>query len=303
MSSLEGMSVLVTGAGGFLGSAIKDQLERLNARVLSVVWPPSDQYAQQANTVVLDLSKPIGWEKLDIYGGVDVVIHCAAILPGALSDGELLNANQLMTYHLLEWAGKKQILYFIFASTCRVYGLQAYPCPETAPLLPPDLYSVSKISCEYMVKVMMDAKSIPSCNLRISAPYGPGSKMETVIRRFLMNSAQGLPITLYGSGNRSQDFVYEQDVARAFCMALAARAVGTFNVAGGQSVTVKELAEITLSLFERDPQEYIAFSGVDAQECYRGNFPIEAASRSFGYSPQTSLSDGLKLTARAWGLL
>ena len=303
MSSLEGMSVLVTGANGFLGSAIKEELQRLKARIVSVVWPLSEGYQRQTDTVALDLTKSTGWERLDDVDSVHAIIHCAAILPGLLPDGDLLNKNQLMTYNLLGWGEKRKISYFVFASTCRVYGLQSHPCVETTPLSPPDLYTVSKISCEYMVKTMLDGKNIPSCNLRISAPYGPGSKTETVIRRFLMNSAQGLPITLHGSGSRSQDFIYERDVARAFCMALASHAQGTFNLAGGESISIKELAVKTLDLFGRDPQEYMIFSGVDAQEDYRGNFPIDAAFRSFGFHPETSISDGLKHTAKAWGLL
>jgi nucleoside-diphosphate-sugar epimerase len=66
---------------------------------------------------------------------------------------------------------------------------------------------------------------------------------------------------------------------------------------------MRELAIKTLDLFGRDPQEHMTFSGVDAQEDYRGNFPIDAAFRSFGFHPETSISDGLKHTAKAWGLL
>ena len=303
MSSLEGMSVLITGANGFLGSVIKKELQRLKARVVSAVWPPSDAYQRQKDTVALDLSKSTGWEKLDDIDSVDATIHCAAILPGFLPDDDLLHTNQLMTYNLLKWGEKRKISHFVFASTCRVYGLQSLPCVETTLPSPPDLYAVSKISCEYMVKTMLDKKNIPSCNLRISAPYGPSSKAGTVIRSFLMSSAQGLPLNLNGSGSRSQDFIYECDVARAFCMALASRAQGTFNLAGGESVSTKELAIKTLSLFGRDPQAYMTFSGVDAQENYRGNFPIDAAYRSFGFRPETSISDGLKHIAEAWGLL
>jgi nucleoside-diphosphate-sugar epimerase len=303
MSSLEGISVLVTGANGFLGNAIKEELHRQKARIVSAVWPPSNVYHQQANTVAFDLSKAMGWEKLDPFGDIDAIIHCAAILPGGLPDDELLNVNQLMTLNLLQWGRKRNISHFIFASTCRVYGFQSYPCVETSQLHPPDLYAVSKIACEFMVRIKLDVKKIPSCCLRISAPYGPGSKAETVIRRFLMNSSQGLPITVHGSGSRSQDFIYERDVARAFCMALAARAEGVFNLASAKSVSTKELAEKALKLFGRDPQENIVFSGTDTQEEYRGSFPIDQAFHAFGFQPNTPISDGLELTAKAWGLL
>ena len=125
MNSLEGMSVLVTGANGFLGSVIREELERFKARVISVVWPPSKEYEQQADTTVLDLLNPADWKKLDIFGRIDAIIYCAVILPGVLPDGDLLNANQLMTYHLLAWGMRRKNSYFSFASTRRVHDLQS----------------------------------------------------------------------------------------------------------------------------------------------------------------------------------
>jgi nucleoside-diphosphate-sugar epimerase len=86
-------------------------------------------------------------------------------------------------------------------------------------------------------------------------------------------------------------------------MAVAARPVGIFNLAGGKSVSIKDLAIAALNLFGRDHRSSISFSGTDAQENYRGSFPIDAAFRSFGYYPETDIADGLKSTAKAWGLL
>jgi len=303
MNPLAGMSVLITGANGFLGSAIGKELQRLKVRTVSAIWPSVSDVFDDGDAIAIDLRLPNACERLDDYGCFDAIVHCAALLPGVSSDIDVLISNQVMTYNLLEWGNRKQINHLIFASTCRVYGLQSQPCVETSPLLPPDVYAVSKISCEFLVKTMLADHAIPSCILRISAPYGPSSKAETVIRRFLLNSARGLPITLHGNGTRSQDFVYETDVAAAFCLALQSRAKGIYNLAGGASVSMRELAETALEIFGRDVERNMVFSGVDAQEEYRGNFPVDAAFHSFGYRPQTSIRDGLKYMAEAWGLL
>ncbi len=140
---------------------------------------------------------------------------------------------------------------------------------------------------------------IPSCILRISVPYGPGAKVETVIRHFLLNGARDLPITVHRSGSRSQDFIYEIDVARAFRLALLSRAEGIYNFACGASISIRELVEAALEMFGRDAGMNIIFSGVDTQEEYRGNFPVDAAFHSFGYRPQTSIHGGLKYTTEA----
>jgi nucleoside-diphosphate-sugar epimerase len=78
MSSLKGTSVLITGANGFLGSVIRGELEKLEARTISIIWPPSEEYKHKADTIALDLLSSAGWEKLDGFGRIDAVIHCAA---------------------------------------------------------------------------------------------------------------------------------------------------------------------------------------------------------------------------------
>lgn len=303
-AGLAGAKVLVTGAEGFLGGAVRRELHRLGARTVSASRrPPGGAREPHDSAVALDLAQAAGWEGLDACGRIDAVVHCAAVLPGAAPEREMLVANQLMTYNLLAWAGTRGIGHFVLASTCRVYGLQSVPCAESAALQPPDLYAVGKASCELMAKAVLDRAGIACCTLRVAAPYGPGSRAETVVRKFLTDGAQGTPLTLQGSGARSQDFVYEDDVARAFCMALAARARGTYNVAGGACVSMRELAQAALGLFGRDPVRDIRYAGADPQEEFRGSFPVDAAYRTFGYRPQVSIEQGLGLTARAWGLL
>jgi UDP-glucose 4-epimerase len=302
-ASLAGSTVLVTGASGFLGRAICRELRRLEARCVALARHPADDPDERSPAVTLDLSSAEGWDRLDACGRVDAIVHCAAILPGAAPEREALVQNQLITHNLLAWAGARGVGHFVFASTCRVYGLQSAPCVESSPLQPPDLYALGKVSCELMVRTVLDRAEVPSCSLRISAPYGPDARTETVVRAFLTSGARGLPLTVQGTGERSQDFVYQEDVARAVCQALAARARGTYNVAGGVSVSVRTLAEAVLSLFGRDPGDGLRFSGTDPQQNYRGSFPVDSAYRGFGYRPQVTLARGLALTARAWGLL
>jgi nucleoside-diphosphate-sugar epimerase len=303
MMSLEGLSVLVTGASGFLGNVIIDELNKSGIKTVAVSWPPMASPSSGSIMVDLDLEQTDLYTKLDVYGPFYAIIHCAALLPGACHDRDLLISNQMMTYNLLEWGIRKGIRHFLFASSCRVYGLHDHPCDESSPLAPPDFYAVSKVACEGIIKTMTSISGILYSILRISAPYGHRSNQGNVIRRFLMDGARDQPLVLRGSGNRSQDFIYESDVATAFRQALVHEANGVFNIAGGRSISTLELAETVLHLFGRDMETSMVFSGVDDQENYRGNFPIEAASRAFGFHPQISLADGIKHTAQAWGLL
>jgi len=290
-------SILVTGAAGFLGSVILSHLRKLGARAVGVAR--SSILSVPPPAVCIDLKDAKSVTLLNANGPYDSVVHCAAVLPGRAADFDLMIANITTTYNILEWALSAGVDHFCFASSCSVYGTQAKSCTEDTLPAPADCYGISKLSCEQMVRALFRK----ACLLRISAPYGPGLRTETVVKRFLMQAARNQTISLMGSGSREQHFVHEEDVAEAFSMALRNRTTGVFNVSGSYPVSMRDLAESVLRIFDRSGEDAIRCSGLDPQESYRGNFPFEAANKSFGYRPQVSLEVGLRLCARGWGLL
>lgn len=294
------MRVLVTGASGFIGCVVAAHFEAAGVTVTRQVSP---RHGNLPNGVCINLLDSTEVRGLDSLGRFDALVHCAAVLPGDSSDIDLLLQNQRMTYNLIDWAIRQRVGHVIFASTCRVYGAQAAACHEDAVLMPPDLYAVGKVACEHLSIAMLRPHKIPFCSLRISAPYGPHANAVTVVRRFLEDSAAGIPLVVSGSGSRSQDYVFEADIAEAFRLALAAHAQGFYNISGNSSVSSYQLALATLRLFDRDPDNHLNFAGVDTQEHFRGSYPTDAALAAFGFRPRTELSDGLRRTATAWGLL
>jgi len=231
------------------------------------------------------------------------VVHCAAVLPGKKPDLELLIANQRMTFDLIEWTVRNNIPSFLFTSSCSVYGYSDKLCTESTLPAPPNLYAISKLACENIIQTVAMGTNTKVCIFRISAPYGPGLLNKTVIKHFLEQAAHGRLLTLMGNGSRSQDFVYEEDVARAFFLAISKGATGVFNIAGGNSVSMLELARTVLRLFDKDSEKNLSFSGIDPQESYRGRFSIQAGAKAFVYHPQVSLEEGLRRTAKTRGLL
>lgn len=300
MASVCSMRVLITGACGFIGGVVAADFEACGITVMRLGSPRSSDMPSGICVNLLDSSEV---RELDSLGHFDALVHCAAVLPGNVSDIDLLLQNQRMTYNLIDWAIRQRVGHVIFASTCRVYGTQAVACREDAPLKPPDMYTAGKVACEHIAFAMLQPHKIPCSSLRISAPYGPHAGAATVVRRFLEDSAAGIPLVVSGSGSRSQDFVFEADVAEAFRLALAKRAQGFYNISGNSSVSSYQLALEALRLFSRDPDDHLSFSGVDAQEHFRGCYPTDAALAAFGFRPRTELSDGLRKTAAAWGLL
>ena len=253
--------------------------------------------------LVMNLEEPAAYNQLANIGGIGSVIHLASVLPGQRSAVDIMLANEKMTTYLLDWCLLHRVPQFIFASTCNIYGYQSDPCSEATPPAPPNPYAVSKIACEYLIRAMTQDTETNPAILRIAAPYGPSQRAATVIRRFVTLAATGESLPLMSGGQRSQDFVYESDVADAFFRVFERKAAGVFNLAGGRSTSMRELAEIILRLFHRDCDANINDSGIDPQQNYRGLFPIEAARRAFGYRPEVSLEEGIRRSAQGWGVL
>ena len=301
MLSTAARPVLITGANGFLGKVIVDLFDRKKVPVIKIIEPGSPTTSGVA--FIVDLEDPAAYQQLGNMGAIGAVIHLAAVLPGQKRAVDIMLANEKMTAYLLDWCLLHRVPQFIFASTCNIYGYQSYPCSEATPPAPPNPYAVSKIACEYLIRAMTQDTETNPAILRVAAPYGPSQSAETVIRRFVTLAASGESLPLMSGGQRSQDFVYESDVAAAFFRVFERKATGVFNLAGGRSTSMRELAEIILRLFHRDCGANINDSGIDPQQNYRGLFPIEAAMRSFGYQPEVSLEEGIRRSAQEWGVL
>ena len=301
MPRLEGARILVTGDQGFLGNAIATRLETLGARVVGTDRVLPEKRGRDG--LQIDLAHRDQVQRLSDRGPYAAVVHCAAALPGEVPAADLLAANLSMTQHLMQWWGEARIPNLVFISGCNVYGRSTVACDETSLPAPADLYALSKLACEHLVRIAAASVASRACILRVSAPYGPRLGRETVIKLFITLAARREPITLLGSGSRTQDFVFEEDVAQACSLALTHDAEGTFNISGDGPVTMRELAETVLHVFDAHPETALQFGGVDPQERFRGHYPVAAATRAFGYRPQVELAEGIRRTAVAWGLL
>jgi len=300
-SDLNNHTVLLTGAGGFLGSVIHHHFVKRGACVICLTADP--EKGSQKGWVTIDLTNEAELIDLHQAGDFTAVIHCAAKLPRHGSDIDILLDNQKMTYLISKWAVAKKISHFLFASGCSIYGYGDQPRRETDLPMPTNLYVSSKLASENVVLNVTDKTETTPCILRISAPYGPNQNTDTVIKHFISQAKENQLLKIYGSGKRSQDFIYQEDVATAFGLALIYHANGIFNVSGDNSVSMFDLANIVRKIFLPEKEVQIEHVANDPQESYRGIFPIDKARDQFSYQPSYSLEKGLRLTAKAWSLL
>lgn len=298
MINLENFRVLVTGADGFLGSVIVDYLKMLGVDVIGTTRQiNSDTHVRFIN---IDLEDQSAIKSIEKKGPFDAVIHFAAFIPGNDERSEVIYKNLNITSNVLDIAVKTKVKNFIFASGCSVYGYQSIPCTELTLPSPPNYYAISKLACEYVTNLYTKQHQINNCILRISAPYGPHLRRKTVITRFIELAARKQIITIYGSGKRQQEFIFEDDVASAIGLVLINNASGIYNISGNRQVSMYELARLILGIFDLAPDDRINFSGIDPQENYRGRFPTQLAENTFGFSPKVDLEDGIIKTIKSW---
>jgi UDP-glucose 4-epimerase len=289
------MKLFITGATGFIGRAVVKRALQLGHEVRAV--------SLHGGTVVGHTVRPLNLEDEEgvkcFCSGleVDAFIHLASRVPISFEYEEtraLLVPNVFSTLFALEAALDMRAKRFIFSSSGSLYSLHGGHFSEENPIRPFNFYSTSKYFGELLCEQFTNSGFLSSFWLRISAPYGPSPRRQTVIHKFVTAALKNQNISLWGSGKRSQDFLYIDDLVDAIFLALEKSANGGCNIASGRSVTMRELAE---KVIEAVPgcQSKILYSGKpDLQESYCPEYDLTLAKQLIGYRPRVSLEEGLR---------
>jgi UDP-glucuronate 4-epimerase len=303
------MRALVTGCAGFIGSHLSESLLADGHEVLGVDCF-NDNYARSQKLSNLrsvldfesfrfarcDLAEADASRLLD---GCDVVFHLAAE-PGVRSSwgsrfDVYLRNNVAATQRLLEAALPLGDLRFVYASSSSVYGeAESLPTREDTAPKPLSPYGVTKLGAEQLCQLYHENHGLDTVALRYFSVYGPRQRPDMAFHRFCRAALAGDPITVYGDGRQTRDFTYVADVVAATCA--AATAEGTcgrvYNVGGGSRVSLREALELLEAAsghplaLRCEPREHgdVADTGAD----------IARARSELGFSPRTSLEDGLR---------
>ena len=298
------MKVLVTGGAGFIGSHIVDRLieagfqtvvlDNLSAGCLANVNPAAR--FMQKDVRDRDLADLLRAEPFDF------VVHQAAqtTVPKSLADPYYdCDVNIMGLVNVLEacrFSGVKRI---VFASSAAVYGDPAHlPLSEEADKQPTSFYGLSKLAAEKYLELYYKNFGLEYVALRYANVYGErqtDSGEGGVISIFLTKALVGEPLTVFGDGTQTRDFIYVRDVAEANYRALfTANANRSYNISTGQEISVNELIGLMQQLVEKPL--ITQYAPPRAGDIYRSVLNNAAARAILGWQPNYSLAEGLGRT-------
>ena len=299
------MRFLITGAAGFIGSALANRL----ASEGHVVWGMDDLSAGDPKK----LSESVKFVRGDVNDRsklwtllqeVDCVYHLAArvsVPESVLYPREYNQVNVSGTVTLMEAMRDVGVSRVILASSGTVYGNQpVQPVSENAIPNPRSPYAVSKLAAEFYVKSIGSLWGIETVCLRIFNAYGPGQNLPgvhaPVIPGFLNQAWQNGTIVIHGDGNQTRDFVYVDDVVDAMVAAATAKDVdgAIINVGSGSEVSMLELIHEVLEVTGGHPE--VLTNPRNEGGLSRLCADITLAQEKLNYMPITPLADGLTKT-------
>jgi nucleoside-diphosphate-sugar epimerase len=298
---------LVTGAAGFVGSHLSQELLKRGHQVIGVdaFVPYYPRPLKELNLAPLRAQPGFHFHEIDLRSdelaplfitGVDAVFHLAAqagLLRSWQEFESYMSCNVLATQRLLAAAAASRP-HFLHISTSSVYGRFATG-DESSPLAPISPYGITKLAAEHLVQAYGSNFNLPTTILRLFSVYGPGQRPDMGYNIFIDRLLKGETITIDGDGTDSRSNTYVEDVVQGLVRAFEqpGQSQGEiFNIGGGEEVNVLQVLEILQVL-----------SGIEARTTHGPRRPgdqrrtaadITKARQKLSYAPQTTIVDGLR---------
>lgn len=313
-NTLKDLPVLVTGAGGFIGSRLTEALCARGARVRAFV-----RYNSRADTGLLKLLPAEVLRSVEVImgdlldedalekaaSGTALVFHLGALISIPYSyqhPVEVVRANILGTLAVLQ-ACRKAGCRVIHTSTSEVYGSALrVPIDEQHPLQGQSPYSASKIGADKLVESYYRAFGVPAVTIRPFNTYGPGQSARAIIPTIITQALQAEEIHL-GNLDALRDFTYLDDTVAAFIKAAETPGIDgeTFNLGSGHEVSIRELSEEIVALTGSRARVVVDEERLrpEKSEVVRLLADNSKARRVLGWAPQVELREGLTRTI-AW---
>jgi len=317
-NKLEGKVVSITGASGYIGSALTQELEKYSLKIIRISRKklvPKDGVEDW----VLDLNKQSSW--IRIVNKSDIIFHLAGntSIYNAEKDPKESLISTLFPIIQLISASKKlsRIPRVVFSSTATVYGLtEVLPVLETRQPNPITTYDLHKFFAEQQLLLASSCNTIDAISLRLANVYGPSpaeslAKDRGILSKITRMKFEHKNLHIYGNGEYLRDYVYIDDVVNAFLYAsvmnyniLPNRSDITFNVASGKGTSVIEVFKLISNEVEKITGIEGAITNIawpkEVNEIEKRNYiaSIELFKSLAGWEPSVSLEQGIQLLVK-----
>jgi dTDP-glucose 4,6-dehydratase len=310
MKDFEGKTVLVTGAGGFIGSHLTERLAELNAKVRALVhynalgssgWLNASSCRDKIEVIAGDLCDRDSVRTA--MQGSEIVFHLAALIAIPYSyraPDSFVRTNVVGTLNVLQSARELGIGRVVHTSTSEVYGTARYvPIDEAHPLQGQSPYSASKIGADKMAEAFHLSFGLPVVTVRPFNTFGPRQSARAVIPTIIIQALKGEAIRL-GSLHPTRDLNFVSNTVDGFLLAASApEAVGrTINLGTGREISIGDLAALIGRLMDRPIRIETEDKRVrpDKSEVERLLASNALAASILKWQPKVALEEGLKRT-------
>ncbi len=302
------MKIVVAGGAGFIGGHIAEYWDEQNANVHVI------DSLRTGSLKNIDGLKNVKFHKgsitdrdlvFEVLKDADYIYNLAALVsvPESIEKPfECIDINVNGMLNLLDAAKEYGAKKIVLSSSAAVYGddpelpkkISMTPHPKTP-------YSITKLDGEYYNKMYYEQYGLETISLRYFNVYGPRqnpkSQYAAAVPIFVDRATKNEDITIYGDGEQTRDFIYVKDVVKANVIASQTKGItGVFNVANGNSITIKALCEKIIELV--DSKSKINFADERAGDIKHSLASIEETVAQLGFQPSFSLDEGLNNTIK-----
>lgn len=260
------MKIVITGGAGFIGSHIAEYWSNKNADVNIIDSLRSGFEKNIKNLPNVTFHKGSITDKelvFDVLKNADYIFNLAALVsvPESLEKpDECIDINVKGLLNILDAAKTHKAKKVVHSSSAAIYGddprlpkdISMRPKPQTP-------YGITKLDGEYYLQMYYEQYGLPTTSLRYFNVFGPRqdpqSQYAAAIPIFVFKALKNEPITIFGDGEQTRDFVYVKDVVKANVLAAENQKVtGVFNVANEKAITINELAKLIIKTTNSESQ-------------------------------------------------
>lgn len=295
--------IIVTGGAGFIGSNLVDKCLDLGYDVV-IIDDLSSGREQNLNPKAKFFHLDIRSEKLlEVMEKekADFVFHLAAQSDVQISENDPMfdaSVNVLGTLNVLEGCRRSNPRKVIYSSSAAVYGDPIYlPVGENHPLHPKSVYGTNKMLGEFYFPLYQREFGLDYLILRYSNVFGPRQRSDGeggVVSIFLHNLRNEKPVSIYGDGNQTRDFIFVDDVVNAHVTALQSDTASnrTMNVSTGLQTTVNQLFQIIISALKSNSKP--SYAEPQSGEIRYSALDNNLIKKTLDWTPAYTLSEGIQ---------